>query len=250
MKHIYNAILIAAMSVISGPAAFGVNPEDLDVPEETWEIHYDSYQSLWNDDPAYKDLSRTVTIKRDSGLIYIRGIFEEYPDAWVSGRYSDRVMIFGKMELLPAAENTEYLQVGKYSLVSKSNTDREYTIGILMEPSQYMRWTYADNGENNDLLVPQYSDNAIWISSKPDESESITKTFYFDGPSTGDDFGLRPIYLYPTFHKISSSGIMDTVIEQKHPEDTRVFDLSGRQVNPDRLTPGIYIRAGRKFIVR
>ena len=43
---------------------------------------------------------------------------------------------------------------------------------------------------------------------------------------------------------------MDTVIEQQQPEDTRVFDLSGRQVNPDRLTPGIYIRAGRKFIVR
>lgn len=43
---------------------------------------------------------------------------------------------------------------------------------------------------------------------------------------------------------------MDTVIEQQQPEDTRVFDLNGRQVNPDRLTPGIYIRAGRKFIVR
>ena len=59
-----------------------------------------------------------------------------------------------------------------------------------------------------------------------------------------------PAYLNPTFRKVSESGIQDNVIDGQRPEDNRVFDLSGRQVNPDRLTPGIYIRAGRKFIVR
>ena len=33
-------------------------------------------------------------------------------------------------------------------------------------------------------------------------------------------------------------------------ESPAVFDLQGRQVDPDRLAPGIYVRSGRKFIKR
>lgn len=66
----------------------------------------------------------------------------------------------------------------------------------------------------------------------------IAETFYPNGPKAEATV------------TIGSSGIMDNVIDEQRPEDNRVFDLSGRQVNPDRLTPGIYIRAGRKFIVR
>ncbi len=86
----------------------------------------------------------------------------------------------------------------------------------------------------------------VTINSTDDESlneetktcKIIAETFYPNGPKAEATVS------------IGSSGIMDNVINQKRQEDNRVFDLNGRQVNPDRLTPGIYIRAGRKFIVR
>lgn len=86
----------------------------------------------------------------------------------------------------------------------------------------------------------------VTINSTDDESlnkeaktcKIIAETFYPNGPKAEATVS------------IGSSGIMDNVIDQKRQEDNRVFDLNGRQVNPDRLSPGIYIRNGRKFIVR
>ena len=251
MKFIYRTILLVALALIPVPAALAVNPSELDVPEETWEIHYDSYQSLYNDDPSYRDLTRTVTIKKDATYMYIQGIFEEYPDAWVSARYfPNRVTIRKNQELLLVDENSQYLKTGRYSLFNRADNDREYTIGVSLKSSQFEIWHYGDDGENNNILIPSSEDIAVWIGSESEKSRCMSWTYHYDGTLTGDDLGPKPIYIYPTFHKISSSGIMDTIIEQQQPEDTRVFDLSGRQVNPDRLTPGIYIRAGRKFIVR
>lgn len=249
MKHLHNAILIAAMAAMPLPTAFAVNPENLDWPEETWEISYDCYQSLWNDNPSYTNQSHTVTIKRDSRFIYIKGIFKEYPDAWVEGRcYSKTMRLNSDQELLPEAEVPEYFQGGNTRLISHSNNDREYTVGAYMEIEANQVWLFGDDGANQDILTPRFEYSSIWIGSKPGESWAIQRTYHFDTSVTGSDFGPMPIYRHPTFRKVSESGIGRIGTEQTR--DSRIFDLQGRQVNPDRLTPGIYIRNGRKFIVR
>lgn len=224
------------------------NFDDIDLPEEKWEMHYNLYQSLWNDDPEYLDHAHEVTIKRDHGRIYIRGISNEYPDAWIKAHCYTKVILSQVQELSQNDETPAYLMFGDANLISTSATDREYAIGVNLKPSVSMVWEF-DN-ENETLLLPEKQRKAVWISDKPEGELAFTRTYHFDGTVTGDEFGPRPIYLYPTFRKVTESGIMDAVTDRQQPEDTRVFDLSGRQVNPDRLTPGIYIRAGRKFIVR
>lgn len=58
----------------------------------------------------------------------------------------------------------------------------------------------------------------------------------------------------PRVRATNVTGIKDVVAESTS-EPTfdikdYVFDLSGRKVNPQNLSPGIYIRNGRKFLVR
>lgn len=248
MKQKYITLFLIGLALTLSLQANAENFDDLDLPEEKWKMQYMCYQSLWNDSPEYRDQSHEVTIKRDRGRIYIRGIVKEYPDAWIKAYCYTKVILTKVQELSTEDETPAYLQFGDANQISASATDREYTIGVNMKPMASMVWEFDDESET--LLLPEHQRKAIWLSDKPEGELAFTRTYHFDGTVTGDDFGPRPIYLYPTFHKISSSGIMDTVIEQQQPEDTRVFDLNGRQVNPDRLTPGIYIRNGHKFIVR
>lgn len=238
---------MAAMSLSAGHAE---NPDRLNVEEERWIMHYNLYQSLWNSDPEYLDHSHEVTIKRDAGRLYIRGIFEEYPEVWISGSLTKTSMYLTKdQNLTPDSETPAYFQRGTSTLTGTSANDREYTVSVELKPTP-VHWVFGDEGTNQDLLVPKQGNIAVWISDKKDAGIPLNRTYHFDGTVTGDDFGPQPIYLHPTFRKVTESGIMDAVMDRQQPEDNRVFDLSGRQVNPDRLTPGIYIRAGRKFIVR
>lgn len=251
MKKTYMAILTAAVAGLSATDAQALDPETWDVPAETWEISYDHYQSLLSNDPIYKNQSRTVTIKRDNRFMYIKGIFEEYPDTWVMGRrYSKSMILENGQELSATTESPAYLLGGNAKFVTQSNTDREYTVGAYTEVAKTKVWLFADDGADQDLLLPNSENSLIWIGSNPKDTWSISRTYHFDTTVTGSDFGPMPAYLNPTFRKVSESGIQDNVIDEQRPEDNRVFDLNGRQVNPDRLTPGIYIRAGRKFIVR
>ena len=248
MKHTYINLLLIALAMTTTFLANAENFDDINLPEEKWEMHYQCYQWLWNDSPQYRDQSHEVTIKRDHGRIYIRGISKEYPDAWIKAYYYTKVLLTKVQELSKDDETPAYLLFGDANLISASATDREYSVGVNLKPMASIVWEF-DN-ENDTLLLPENQRKAVWISDKPEGEMAFTRAYHFDGTVTGDDFGPRPIYLFPTFRKISESGIMDAVMDGQQPVDTRVFDLSGRQVNPDRLTPGIYIRAGRKFIVR
>ena len=243
---------MASMASLSVASAQDIDPDTWDVPEEKWEIVYDLYQSVLDDNPAYRDLSHSVTVKRKDNIFYIKGIFEEYPDAWILGKAESGLVSFEDNQKLSQSEdNPAYMGIGDSWLVTQATNDREYTIGVCIGPNGSSKiWYFGDSGNDHDALRPSNKSRSIWIGSKHYQSWSIARTYYFDAPATGSDFDPLPVYRYPRFHRVRESGIRDNVIDEQRPEDTRVFDLNGRQVNPDRLTPGIYIRAGRKFIVR
>ena len=248
MKSIYKIILISTIAVIPVLSGYAIDPDSMDLPEETWEFHYNDYRSLWDDAPVYKDISHTVTVKRDGRRIYIRGIFAECPDAWISGTYEYELLRFDyNQELLTAEGTPVYFYPGHASFVSSSDNDLEYTMGASMEFYKNIRWRLADDDANRDLLLPKFEDTSIWINSRQEDSLSILRTYHYDTPPTGDDFGSRPIYLYPTFRIAGQSNTVSVETEQTI--DNRVFDLNGRQVDPDHLAPGIYIRNGKKFVI-
>ena len=45
-------------------------------------------------------------------------------------------------------------------------------------------------------------------------------------------------------------GVGNIINENVDNNTTVVYDLQGRRIKPDNLRPGIYIRNGKKFIVR
>lgn len=248
MKKTFFTILLAGMAMAMPSGVSAQNPDDLDLPEEKWEMHYDLYESLLYDNPEYRDLTREVTIKGTYGTIYIQGIVPDYPDVWIKARRNMNLHIETGQILSQNNEKTVYFQTGNAVFRTSSATDREYTIGIYLKPESESQWVKGDDGNDDNLLISNRG--SFWFTETPGVQVSFTRTYHFDGTVTGDAFGPKPIYLHPSFKKIDSSGIQDNVIDEQRPEDNRVFDLNGRQVNPDRLTPGIYIRAGRKFIVR
>lgn len=257
MKKTFFTIMLAGMAMAMPSGASAQNPDDLDLPEEKWEMHYDLYESLLYDNPEYRDLTREVTIKGTYGTIYIRGIVPDYPDVWVKGRRNMHLHIESGQIVAQNDGKPVYFQTGGAVFDSSSANDREYTIGVYLKPVSENQWVNGDDENNENLLIPQTGwsgqgrkGGSFWLTETPGVQVSFTRTYHFDGTVTGEDFKSKPTYLHASFKKIDSSGIQDNVINEQRPEDNRVFDLSGRQVNPDRLTPGIYIRAGRKFIVR
>lgn len=253
MKKTFFTILLAGMAMAMPSGASAQNPDDLDLPEEKWEMHYDLYESLLYDNPEYRDLTREVTIKGTYGTIYIQGIVPDYPDVWIKARRNSWLHIESGQILSQNDERTVYFQTGDAVVGKSSATDREYTIGIYLKPLSESQWSNGDHGNDENLLTPDSGwaqGGSFWFTETPGVQVSFTRTYHFDGTVTGENFESKPIYLHASFKKIDSSGIEDNILDEQKPEDNRVFDLSGRQVNPDRLTPGIYIRAGRKFIVR
>lgn len=51
--------------------------------QETWELTYDDYHVLLGSLPQYQNLTRKLTVVREGNRLSIKGIFPEYPDAWV-----------------------------------------------------------------------------------------------------------------------------------------------------------------------
>lgn len=49
---------------------------------------------------------------------------------------------------------------------------------------------------------------------------------------------------------IDVSGVDEVFREDMEDIDAPVYDLAGRRIRPDRLVPGIYIRNGKKFMVK
>lgn len=249
MKKIYATILLLCITAIAPVSSFPVtvDPEDMDLPEEKWELRYNLFESLWSGDPQYYNQSHEVTIKGTHGTVYIKGIFPEYPDAWIKGQKYKYLIIEGPQELTQIDGKPIYLQMGEPGTRWTSANNRELTFEVSVKPDGYHIWRYGDNGTNRDELLN--GDIAIWATDQPNTPLSFTRTYYFDGTVT-DNLGTHPmIYRYPSFYRIGSSGIMDTVIDEQEKEDSRVFDLSGRQVDPDHLGPGIYIRNGKKFVI-
>ncbi|MBR5083240.1 MAG: hypothetical protein IKX33_01460 [Prevotella sp.] len=57
---------------------------------------------------------------------------------------------------------------------------------------------------------------------------------------------IRPVYTKATIHVTQIDGIND----YSETESDDVFTLSGIKVDPDHLKPGVYVRKGKKFVVK
>lgn len=243
-------IASALMALMCAPTATAADGGTGTSGDEIWEMTYDDYQSLISDNPEFRGHTREVRVSRTETEFTIYGMFAEYPDAAIRGYSRVRLHFYYDQQIGMDGETPIYMNLGTVTAYDLSQDDRQYTIGIKLTGGLYLSWEYGEEGANKDLWEPLHDDNAIWLADCKDNNELFARTYYYDGSPTGDDFEARPIIVAPTFRKIGEAGVVMPSGDDAVTKDQRVFDLSGRQVNPDDLAPGIYIRGGRKFVVR
>ena len=67
---------------------------------------------------------------------------------------------------------------------------------------------------------------------------------------TGTGFPDMDYLVNISFAKKGESGIYGIGSESVDDTDVPMYDLQGRTVNPDTARPGIYIRNGKKIVIR
>lgn len=134
--------------------------------------------------------------------------------------------------------------------------DHTVTLPDGMEISKVEITGYADATENASFEHFNGLDGASYIlpASQGSDITTATHTINFDTPVSGTfSFkGAGPASVYMNlklFPANGSSAITDITAPDTTPSDSRTFDLMGREVK-GTPAPGIYIRDGRKFIVK
>lgn len=244
----------------------GVKAQEIEVPEdaprETWQLVYDDYRSLgypWNEmysDPKYKDITMDVTVVRGENCLYVQGIAKNCHDSWIKIEISedmtdDRLSLLSNQPVTASGE-TQYINTGVFDYEWDSGT-RHVSFEIIAWGSDTPLSLYRDLSYEG-VKYAAKEKTGYWLAVVPnhrfDECVGIWTSPYSPRKENGDipEFKEKECYLNPRLiDKTSGIGSVNAPDDEVN---APIYTLSGIRVNPDRLTPGIYIRAGRKFIVR
>lgn len=260
---IYTIMAMLTLGIAGGRAQTIEVPED--APRETWQLVYDDYRSLgypWNEmyrDPKYKDITMDVTVVRGENCLYVQGIAKNCHDSWIKIEISedmtdDRLLMLSNQPVTASGE-TQYINTGVFNCEWDSGT-RHVAFEIFAWGSDTPLGLYRDLSYEG-VKYAAKEKTGYWLAVVPnhrfDECVAIWTSPYSPRKENGDIpeedlFKEKECYLNPRLiDKTSGIGSVNAPDDEAN---APIYTLSGIKVNPDRLTPGIYIRAGRKFIVR
>lgn len=263
MRKTYLLITILTICIASVQAEEITVPDD--APRESWQLVYDDYRSLgypWNkmySDPKYKDITMDVTVVRGENCLYVQGIAKNCHDSWIKIETSndmtdDRLSLLSNQPVTVSGE-TQYINTGAFDYYWDSGT-RHVSFEITAEGSNTPLSMYQDLSSEG-VQYAAKERTGYWLAFVPnsifDECVVRWTSPYSPRKESGgipeeELFKEAECYLNPRLiDKTSGIGSVNAIGDET---DVPVYTLTGVRVNPDRLTPGIYIRAGRKFIVR
>lgn len=238
------------------------------LPEELWRMEYCSYQGLPLND-AYPSEKKDVTFVIDNNTIYIKGIFSEYPDSWMRAVImKDNEVVFDDIQLICELDTSmddpkpvySFSGVAQYSWYSQDNTTVVATTTFYLI-EQYRHWItckYSLSADGNEIHskvirtgthpeIPTYS--AFWFNTEHKERPSTSDEPH-EHPEDFSGFPLIGFRANVQFVRIAGGIDVNNMTEDTDSSGVITYDLYGRRVNSDNLTPGIYIRDGRKILIR
>lgn len=206
MGKLLKLICMAAILTLFAGCSNGDDPEPQTV-QETWLMTYDDYHAMLDikedEKQKYKDLSREVTILRDGDEISLKGIFAEYPDAWVKGTIKGNKVYIGNSQAIGTYDGeTVYFHWGcaiskprEYFVMSGIWTDE--TIAFITSTGN--AFISADDG--NSMTA---GDNQGILSFWYDKDD---KGYIYYSEKTG--FPDVDIKVNISFRKISAAGAVN-----------------------------------------
>lgn len=260
---------IYLLSMLLTLALTSVSAQEIEVPEdaprETWQLVYDDYRSLgyrWNamyGDPQYKDITMDVTVVRGENCLYVQGIAKNCHDSWIKIEISedmtdDRLLMLSNQPVTASGE-TQYINTGVFNCEWDSGT-RHVGFEIFAWGSDTPLSLYRDLSHEG-VKYAAKEKTGYWLAVIPNHRfyESVVRWTcpYSPRKENGDIpeeelFKEAECYLNPRLiDKTSGIGGVNAIGDEN---DAPVYTLTGITVDKNRLTPGIYIRNGHKFIVR
>ena len=178
----------------------GCKGDDPEPVQETWQMTYDDYRSNLLDlseseKQEYINFSSDVTVLRNGDEISIKGLFTEYPDAWIKGTISGNKVYIGNTQAI-ATDNGEtvYFHWG-YADYVYTNKHIEFE-GIRFYLSTGPLFTISDNGNTmTNSEDPKYV--AIWYNT--------VKDGYFYLKDEGTGLPDADIKVNIALHKVSGN---------------------------------------------
>lgn len=275
-----SSIVTADTIVASANYQPTINPDIKEMEE--WEMIFDEYftypeadfldyRSRYND-PVHASCYnrvRKVTGGSDGKDFYFKGVLSKYPEAWIHIAGNDQ------------ATDTFFIASGKKICLDKDFDDlKEQNVALyVFYTPTYTKWNlkpwvdrydmgyrktleFYNIGGNHDFvfdaatntLKPVKPDYGITHDKVP---EALTRDVVFDPDYYGkvEDFTDYPSekidrYMNVRFRRIGPLSVDKVGMDTAIPGNGTIYNLSGLPVPDDRLIPGIYIRNGKKFVVR
>lgn len=251
-KHIYTVSLIVALSFVANAGEPVTPPSGLE--EEQWEMTYDLYKAITTSKTDNdKNRIQPVIVSRSGEEIYIKGVFPSCPDSWIKGYVKDGKCILDNAQVIGYDDNEPlYFVCGKAEpYIESGNTFRESGVDFYWKEN--IEFTVSDNGESLTYSgIP--SNNSIpsfWNSRNPQRPQKFFSSYQSSYGNIEEEWTGYPnveYFINMSFHKIDSG--CDNIAADDRQTDKYIYDLQGRRVNPDNLHPGIYLRGGKKIVVK
>lgn len=249
-KSILPSVFMALVAAYAPAAsAYGPVVPPAGLTEEPWLLFHDNYKFLAYGEPRYRyhDLIQDVALARDGDDVYIKGIFREYPDAWVKGTFKKGELRLADSQLMAESDGEPvYFRCGTAAFESRETDVSDFLLARFSMSYYPVKFAVSDDGATMVSTVRE-GIPSFWYCA--DRTGSITLR---DGNVNGEtvEYPDEGYMLYMCLKKAGVSGVSGITGEDGDGASEPMYDLQGREVNPETAGPGIYIRDGRKIMVR
>ena len=215
---------------------------------ERWLLTYDDYRSqAFPSDEGYLGLAREIEAVRRGDYLYLKGIFKEYPDFWTICHINGKELLFREDQLLSeTSDGPVYFHYGKATYDWDSNYPSKFDLYSFQfsDREPISKLTISDDG----TVIKDDKHSCFWYDDNTSGYLLLHFQYYWDEPYV--DFPDTGYMVNMCFKKIGVGGVSDRFGDKKDDTAAPMYDMQGRRVNPETVRPGIYIRAGKKIIVR
>ncbi len=158
---------------------------------------------------------------------------------------TDNELLFEEGKLLgETSDGPVYFHYGSgFYEWAYSYPNHQYYSTYNFHPSE-TNLTISDDG----TVIKDDKHSCFWYDDNTSGYLLLHFQYYWDEPYV--DFPDTGYMVNMCFKKIGVGGVSDRFGDKKDDTAAPMYDMQGRRVNPKTVRPGIYIRGGKKIIVR